>query len=142
MNHIYRLIFITTVMAASACSTVSKPISELVVTPNDRINWISYDHADAAKVFIARDKGFTGSAARAIVELNGKSVGTVHNGEVLEISVRPGSHLASVTIQTPFGENLFRPRSLSFDAAKNSETIIRVGFDNGIQGVSVWLASK
>lgn len=137
-----RLILLSIMTLVSACATVSKPIEQLQVTPADRIAWIDYEKENAAKVLFARDKGFTGSAARAIVELNGERVGIVYNNEVMEISIKPGTHVATITIQTPFGENLFRPRSLSFESSEKSEIIIRIGFDDGNRGVSVWLASE
>lgn len=132
-----RIAAIATALALGACATVSLPVSSLKPVPAERVAWQAESGANTGQLLIARDSGFTGSLARVMVAIDGTFAGELAAEEILRLRMNPGRRMLTVSVQGVGGE-LHRPRSMEVDVAPNGITLLRVGFDDGMRGFSVW----
>lgn len=124
--------------ALTGCATTSLPIAELKNVSPDRIVWKEVVTEGAATLIIARDSGFTGSAATAMVSIDGLAAAEIEAQELARLKVSPGRRTVSVWIRSPMGGVLLKPRSLEVTLTPNGTALLRVGFDDGARGFSVW----
>ena len=124
--------------ALVGCATTSLPIAELKNVPPDRIAWKESASEGAATLLIARDSGFTGSAATAMVSIDGLAAAEIEAQELARLRASPGRRTVSVWIRAPMGAVLHKPRSLEVTLAPNGTVLLRIGFDDGARGFSVW----
>lgn len=137
MNRTLRASLGLALAALGACATTSLPVSTLKPVPPERVTWQPEAAPTAGQLLLARDSGFTGSLARVIVTVDGTRAGEVMAKEVLRLRVSPGRRVVTVSVQGVGGE-LHRPRSIEVDVRPEATTLLRVGFDDGLRGFSVW----
>lgn len=132
------ILAIAFVMILSGCSTTSLPIGQLKPTPPERVTWRDSATPDAGTLLIARDAGFSGSAARALVSIDGAAAGDVRVEESLKLRVDSGRRVVTVSVHAALGGETRRPRSLEVTVSPGRLTVVRIGFDEMAGGVSLW----
>ena len=121
-----------------SCATVSHPISQLKPVPPERVTWSVTALDPAGTLVVARDAGFAGSGARVSVAIDGKPAVVLWSEEVALLQVPPGRIVVTASAQAGLGGELYRPRSLEVTISPNAQTLLRIGFDDGRSGFSIW----
>ena len=90
------------------------------------------------KAFIGRPGGYVGAAAVVAVDLNGKRVGELGDGEMLIADARPGDNVIQVRIEGLQGIGMNSPTS-EFKSDEVSNNFYLVQFDVGFIGSKMML---
>lgn len=125
-------------LALAGCASSSLPLSQLAPVPVERIQWKEAIPSSAGMLVIARDSGFSGSAAKVLVAIDGMAAADIRSGEVMRLQVEPGRRVITASAFAAVGGELRRPRSLEVTVRPGAETVVRIGFDEMGGGFSVW----
>lgn len=80
------LLFSIAVAALAGCSTTSLPIEKLPTVPAERVTWEPSQAPQTGTLTIARDAGFSASAARVVIAVDGIPAVDVRDSEAVSLT--------------------------------------------------------
>lgn len=132
------MVVVSAASVLAGCATVSLPVDQLKPVPPERMAWKDAQADSAGVLIVARDSGFAGSGARVTVAVDGVPAAVLWSEEVARLRVPAGRVVVTASAQAGLGGEIYRPRSLEVTIPANGRTVLRIGFDEGRSGFSIW----